>query len=83
MDTGEAEPPPGWPEWFGHFRAACLDDPWSGPLADDVAVLSWLTAREADLPEAAGAIPFAAVWWPGVRAATVAVALQGLIDRSN
>lgn len=69
MDKGEAQPS-GSAEWFGRFLAACLDEPSAEPPGDDAAVLSWLAARELDMPEAAGAIPFAALWWPGVRSAT-------------
>ena len=64
-----AKPTPQWLEWFAQLRDACVGGVATGPLNDDAA-LEWLAAREADMPEVAGDIPFAALWWPGVRAAT-------------
>lgn len=69
MDTVDAQPS-GSADWFGRFLAACLDEPSAQPPGDDASALTWLVTRESDLPEAARAIPFAALWWPGVCAAT-------------
>ena len=68
------QPAPDWLPWFTQIRDAVTDYVRSAhaePLSD-WAALEWLAAREAEMPEAALAIPFAALWWPGVQMVTAA-----------
>lgn len=67
--------PSAWVAWWHRLRDACRSSAPAGdgrPLDDltDAECLAWLREREEAMPAAALAVPFSALWWPAVVAAT-------------